>query len=143
MPNNKFPQVRKILLKQDTDRDDSRQRVLLPPGIPILVLVFLIGFAIEQLTSKKGSTPKEIRRYLVYNGLLPKEVSLRRALIHALREGFISRSKWAEEAGVYGYYVLGAGGIAQKVKTPTKSKKVSKKSSQKEMSKDSCKKQKG
>ena len=82
----------------------------MPPGIPLLGLALLIRHAVMELGARRGSTERQIRAYLVQDQKLPPGVPLRRALVFALREGFITRARWSVQAGVYGHYVPGNGG---------------------------------
>ena len=81
----------------------------MPPGIPLLGLALLIRYAVLELGARRGSTERQIRTYLVQDQKLPPGVPLRRAMIYALREGFIARAKWSVQAGIYGHYIPGNG----------------------------------
>lgn len=74
---------------------------------PLEVMVQLIIIAISELDDERGSTLKDIRKFLWSAGFIGESTCLRRAMVSGLKSGSIARPEWACQAGVYGRYVLG------------------------------------
>lgn len=79
------------------------------PPSSIIELVRQIYKVIKCTRNKYGSSEKEIRKLLKFQGITFSTSKLRRAIIIGLRDGIIARPKWAVDDKVYGIYTTGSG----------------------------------
>ncbi|GFR83159.1 hypothetical protein ElyMa_004116400 [Elysia marginata] len=95
---------------QDADADETtgslEQR---KPELPLAILVRLIVLALQKISDPRGSSLKDIRRFLATAGVIEETTDLRHAMIVALKLGAVARPVWAVRAGLYGRYVQGDG----------------------------------
>ena len=79
------------------------------PDLPLAVMVRLIVLALQKMADPRGSSLKDIRRFLTTVGVIEESTDMRQAMIVALKLGAIARPVWAVKAGLYGRYVQGDG----------------------------------
>ena len=89
---------------EETDHREQRR-----PELPVLVQVRLIVLALQKIADPKGSSLKDIRKFLTTVGVIEESTDMRQAMIVALKLGAVARPVWAVKAGLYGRYVQGDG----------------------------------
>ncbi|GFN91088.1 hypothetical protein PoB_001759400 [Plakobranchus ocellatus] len=91
----------------EEEADTSRQTRR--PDLPLAFMVRLIVLTLRKIADPKGSSLKDIRKFLVKAGVIDESNDLRQAMIVALKLGAVARPVWAIRTGLYGRYVEGDG----------------------------------